>query len=115
MVCNNHECLQSIWNRFHLNPLLLTQTLRKGASEQEKDEFLKEALLMSNFKHDHIIRLLGVCLDNDPQFIILELMEGGDLLTYLRSSRPSPVSTSNLVHNACDGPTERTPFMMDLH
>ena len=68
------------------------QTLRKGASEQEKEEFLKEALLMSNFKHEHIIRLLGVCLDNDPQFIILELMEGGDLLSYLRSSRPTPVS-----------------------
>ncbi len=47
---------------------------------------------MSNFKHDHIIRLLGVCLNNDPQFIILELMEGGDLLSFLRASRPSPVS-----------------------
>ena len=70
---------------------MILQTLRKGASDQEKEEFLKEALLMSNFKHDHIIRLLGVCLDNDPQFIILELMEGGDLLSYLRSSRPTPV------------------------
>ena len=47
---------------------------------------------MSNFKYDYILRLLGVCLDNDPQFIILELMEGGDLLSYLRSSRPTPVS-----------------------
>ena len=47
---------------------------------------------MSNFKHEHILRLLGVCLDNDPQFIILELMEGGDLLSYLRASRPTPVS-----------------------
>ena len=68
------------------------QTLRKGATDQEKEEFLKEALLMSNFKHEHILRLLGVCLDNDPQFIILELMEGGDLLSYLRLSRPTPVS-----------------------
>jgi len=68
------------------------QTLHKNASEGEKDEFLQEALLMSNFKHEHIIQLLGVCLDNDPQFIILELMEGGDLLSYLRASRPSVVS-----------------------
>ncbi len=50
---------------------------------------------MSNFKHDHIIRLLGVCLDNDPQFIILELMEAGDLLSYLRSSRPTPVRSTD--------------------
>ena len=67
------------------------QTLRKGSSDQEKEEFLKEALLMSNFRHEHILRLLGVCLDNDPQFIILELMEGGDLLSYLRNARPTQV------------------------
>uniref|UniRef100_T1HB35 Tyrosine-protein kinase receptor n=1 Tax=Rhodnius prolixus TaxID=13249 RepID=T1HB35_RHOPR len=64
------------------------KTLRKGANENEKAEFLKEAQLMSNFKHAHILQLLGVCLDNDPNFIIMELMEGGDLLSYLRASRP---------------------------
>lgn len=66
------------------------KTLRKGATEQEKSEFLKEAILMSHFKHKHIIRLLGVCLDADPNFILLELMEGGDLLSFLRNNRPSP-------------------------
>ncbi|XP_023241650.1 proto-oncogene tyrosine-protein kinase ROS-like [Centruroides sculpturatus] len=70
------------------------KTLRKGATDQEKAEFLKEAKLMSNFKHEHILQLLGVCLNNNPNFIILELMEGGDLLTYLRSHRPS-IFTSN--------------------
>lgn len=73
------------------------KTLRKSASDQEKEEFLKEALLMSNFKHDHILGLLGVCLDNDPQFIILELMEGGDLLSFLRANRPSAVSSVYLT------------------
>lgn len=68
------------------------KTLRKGATEQEKAEFLKEAALMSNFKHEHILRLLGVCLDNDPNYIIMELMEGGDLLSYLRAKRASLVS-----------------------
>ncbi|XP_071513555.1 proto-oncogene tyrosine-protein kinase ROS isoform X2 [Panulirus ornatus] len=63
------------------------KTLRKGATEAEKAEFLKEAQLMSHFQHEHILRLLAVCTDNDPFFLILELMEGGDLLSYLRSSR----------------------------
>lgn len=70
------------------NCIQFFQTLRKGANGQEKAEFLKEAHLMSNFKHPHILQLLGVCLDNDPHFIIMELMEGGDLLSYLRSNRP---------------------------
>ncbi|KAL4233201.1 hypothetical protein ACF0H5_007885 [Mactra antiquata] len=71
------------------------KTLRKSASDQEKEEFLKEALLMSNFHHDHILSLLGVCLDNDPQFIILELMEGGDLLSFLRACRLSSIQNQN--------------------
>ncbi|XP_044740104.1 proto-oncogene tyrosine-protein kinase ROS [Chrysoperla carnea] len=64
------------------------KTLRKGASPQERSEFLREAQLMAHFKHKHILRLLGVCRDNDPHFIIMELMQAGDLLSYLRSSRP---------------------------
>lgn len=71
---------------------LFEQTLKKGTSEQQKSEFLQEAQLMSHFKHEHILQLLGVCLDNDPPFIIMELMEGGDLLTYLRNSRNISVS-----------------------
>jgi proto-oncogene tyrosine-protein kinase ROS len=73
------------------------KTLRKGASDQEKTEFLQEAQLMSNFKHEHILQLLGVCLDNDPHFIIMELMQGGDLLTYLRSSRNPSSDTPSLT------------------
>ncbi|KAK8385153.1 hypothetical protein O3P69_012149 [Scylla paramamosain] len=67
------------------------KTLRKGATEGEKVEFLKEAQLMSHFQHEHILRLLAVCTDHDPFFLILELMEGGDLLSYLRTSRGSDV------------------------
>lgn len=42
---------------------------------------------MSKFNHPNILKQLGVCLLNEPQYIILELMEGGDLLTYLRKAR----------------------------
>ncbi|XP_014608086.1 PREDICTED: proto-oncogene tyrosine-protein kinase ROS isoform X1 [Polistes canadensis] len=63
------------------------KTLRKGASAQEKSEFLQEARLMSHFRHKHVLRLLGVCLDIDPPLLVLELMEASDLLSYLRESR----------------------------
>ncbi|KAG9336261.1 hypothetical protein JZ751_002608, partial [Albula glossodonta] len=64
-------------------------TLRKGATDSEKAEFLKEAHLMSQFDHPNILRLLGVCLQNEPQYLILELMEGGDLRSYLQGARTS--------------------------
>lgn len=63
------------------------KTLRKGATAQEKSEFLQEARLMSHFRHKHVLRLLGICLDIDPPLLVLELMEAGDLLSYLRASR----------------------------
>ena len=46
---------------------------------------------MSTIKHDNILGLLGVCLDTESQFIILELMDGGDLLSYLRVHRAQNV------------------------
>ncbi|XP_072018454.1 proto-oncogene tyrosine-protein kinase ROS-like [Amphiura filiformis] len=84
------------------------KTLRKGATDEEKDEFLKEAALMGNFQNENILGLLGVCLDNDPQFIILELMEGGDLLTYLRGARATSATAARL------DPTDLTDIVLDV-
>uniref|UniRef100_A0A663EDA4 receptor protein-tyrosine kinase n=1 Tax=Aquila chrysaetos chrysaetos TaxID=223781 RepID=A0A663EDA4_AQUCH len=53
------------------------KTLKKGATDHEKSEFLKEAHLMGKFDHPHILKLLGVCLLNEPQYLILAVMEGG--------------------------------------
>uniref|UniRef100_A0A8C4QCB3 Tyrosine-protein kinase receptor n=1 Tax=Eptatretus burgeri TaxID=7764 RepID=A0A8C4QCB3_EPTBU len=63
------------------------KTLHSEATDEEKVEFLKEAYTMSFFDHSNILRLLAVCLDHEPQCILLELMEGGDLLMYLREAR----------------------------
>lgn len=95
------------------------KTLRKGATDQEKSEFLKEAKLMSNFKHEHILRLLGISLDNSLYFIILELMEGGDLLSYLRNSRPSvgdrgPLSLNDLL-GICVDVAKGCKYLEDMH
>lgn len=68
------------------------KTLKKGSTDQEKIEFLKEAHLMSKFNHPNILKQLGVCLLSEPQYIILELMEGGDLLSYLRKARGTTLS-----------------------
>ncbi|CAK1555335.1 unnamed protein product [Leptosia nina] len=101
------------------NTKVAVKTLRKGATEQEKTEFLKEAALMSNFKHEHILRLLGVCLDNDPNYIIMELMEGGDLLSYLRAKRSSlgtPESLTLLdLLNMCVDVTKGCRYLEEMH
>ena len=44
------------------------------------------------FEHPNIVKILGICVDNDPVFIIMELMPAGDLLKFLREARPESVS-----------------------
>ncbi|CAG0923570.1 unnamed protein product [Notodromas monacha] len=44
---------------------------------------------MLQFKHEHILRLLAVCVEGEPCYLLLELMDGGDLLSHLRSNRPT--------------------------
>ncbi|VBB28688.1 unnamed protein product, partial [Acanthocheilonema viteae] len=72
------------------------KTLRSGFSESGRMKFLQEAILMNSFDHPNIVKLLGVSLETEPYFLIIELMEGGDLLGFLRSSRPSDCLPSQL-------------------
>ncbi|KMQ85461.1 proto-oncogene tyrosine-protein kinase ros [Lasius niger] len=65
-------------------------------SSQEKKNFLEEAKLMSDFRHEHVLRLLGICVDKDSPWLILELMEV-DLLKYLRESRTLQPSDSHAL------------------
>ena len=62
--------------------IVAVKTLKKRESNLE---FLKEAKTASALKHDNIVDLIGVCIESN--FIILELMEGGDLLSYLKDMR----------------------------
>ena len=38
------------------------------------------------------MKILAVCVDNDPVFIIMELIPAGDLLKFLREANPETVS-----------------------
>ncbi|XP_014482097.1 PREDICTED: proto-oncogene tyrosine-protein kinase ROS isoform X2 [Dinoponera quadriceps] len=96
------------------------KTLRESASSQEKTEFLQEARLMSHFRHKHVLRLLGVCLDTDPPLLVLELMEAGDLLSYLRDSRslqPTDIHALRLqdLLAMCEDVARGCRYLEELH
>jgi abelson tyrosine-protein kinase 1 len=48
------------------------------------DDFLREANLLKKLKHKNLVQLIGMCTRDDPFYIIMEFMEGGNLLDYLR-------------------------------
>ncbi|XP_046995881.1 leukocyte tyrosine kinase receptor isoform X3 [Schistocerca americana] len=73
------------------------KTLPELSTSQAETDFLMEALIMSKFNHPNIVHFIGVCFDKHPRFIVLELLAGGDLKTFLRESRPKPERPSPLT------------------
>lgn len=73
------------------------KTLPEICSEQDEMDFLMEALIMSKFSHENIVRCIGVSLNILPRFILLELMTGGDMKSFLRQNRPRVGQTSSLT------------------
>jgi len=73
------------------------KTLPELSTNQAEMDFLMEALIMSKFIHPNIVHFIGVCFDKHPRFIILELLAGGDLKTFLRESRSKPDKPSSLT------------------
>lgn len=50
---------------------------------RSRNDFLKEVKIMARLKDPNIIRLLGVCVQDDPLCMITDYMENGDLNQFL--------------------------------
>ena len=51
------------------------------------DKFLEEAKIMKVFSHKNIVRMYGICTQEEPIFIVTEFMVNGCLLNYLRDGQ----------------------------
>lgn len=63
------------------------QTL-KEASENARKDFHREAELLTNLQHEHIVTFYGVCVESDPLIMVFEYMKHGDLNKFLRHAAP---------------------------
>ena len=72
---------------------------------QDMGKFLQEADILKQYEHPNIVRLIGVCAEKDPVYIVMELMPGGALLEFLRkrSSQHSQKKLCNMAIDACKG------------
>lgn len=58
-------------------------------SSEVVEDFVREAKLMFSFDHPNIVKILGVCLEDMPYYLIFEYMDKGDLAQFLRTSASS--------------------------
>ena len=59
--------------------------MKAGTMSPEK--FLEEAEVMKTLRHPRLVTLYAVCTQDEPIYIVTELMPGGSLLTLLRNAR----------------------------
>lgn len=83
------------------------KTLAELSAPQAELDFIMEAVIMSRFDHPNIVHFIGVSFDRHPRYIVLELLSGGDLKSFLRDvrptkDRPSPLTMSDLLTGAID-------------
>ncbi|MEE6491389.1 hypothetical protein FKM82_016200 [Ascaphus truei] len=60
----------------------------KDATENARQDFQREAELLTVLQHEHIVKFYGVCTDGEPLIMIFEYMKHGDLNRFLRSHGP---------------------------
>lgn len=58
--------------------------LHDGATDAEMQNYLSEAQIMLNFDHTNVLGIIGLCMPEQPWFMIIEYCEYADLRTFLR-------------------------------
>ncbi|KAM4596932.1 tyrosine-protein kinase Fes/Fps [Fundulus diaphanus] len=67
------------------NTPVAVKSCKENLAPEHKSKFLMEARILKQYNHPNIVKLIGVCTQKQPIYIIMELISGGDFLSFLRS------------------------------
>ncbi|XP_012268401.1 tyrosine-protein kinase Fer isoform X3 [Athalia rosae] len=62
------------------------KTCKITLPDEQKKKFLQEGRILKQYDHPNIVKLIGICVQKQPIMIVMELVPGGSLLTYLRKN-----------------------------
>ncbi|XP_072321805.1 tyrosine-protein kinase Fes/Fps isoform X2 [Eucyclogobius newberryi] len=66
------------------NTPVAVKSCKESLAPDQKNKFLMEARILKQYDHPNIVKLIGVCTQRQPIYIIMELVSGGDFLSFLR-------------------------------
>uniref|UniRef100_A0A667YFY5 Tyrosine-protein kinase n=1 Tax=Myripristis murdjan TaxID=586833 RepID=A0A667YFY5_9TELE len=81
------------------NTPVAVKACKENLAPEHKNRFLMEARILKQYDHPNIVKLIGVCTQRQPIYIIMELVQGGDFLSFLRREGQN-VQTKTLVKMA---------------
>ncbi|XP_060837889.1 tyrosine-protein kinase Fer isoform X3 [Rhopalosiphum padi] len=62
------------------------KTCRVTVPDEHKKKFLQEGRILKQYDHPNVVKLIGICVQKQPIMIVMELVAGGSLLSYLRNN-----------------------------
>ncbi|ESO92627.1 hypothetical protein LOTGIDRAFT_120502, partial [Lottia gigantea] len=83
--------------------MVAIKMLKNASIESIKKDFEREAELLTNLQHHHIVKFYGVSVDGDEMLMIFEYMMNGDLNNYIRCHGPDASIISSNRSNDSSG------------
>ncbi|XP_072715073.1 tyrosine-protein kinase Fer-like isoform X3 [Ciconia boyciana] len=77
------------------------KTCKEDLPQELKIKFLSEARILKQYDHPNIVKLIGICTQRQPIYIVMELVSGGDFLSFLRKKKDE-LKTKQLVKFSLD-------------
>eukprot|EP00042_Codosiga_hollandica_P057642 m.856867 g.856867 ORF g.856867 m.856867 type:complete len:1639 (-) comp59640_c0_seq8:47-4963(-) len=72
-------------------------------SDEGREDILREAAMMAQFSHPHVVALVGVVTDGDPLLVIMEYCEHGALNRYLQKAKIDAKTRFLLAADCAEG------------
>ncbi|XP_015430679.1 PREDICTED: tyrosine-protein kinase Fps85D isoform X2 [Dufourea novaeangliae] len=72
------------------------KTCKVTLPDEQKRKFLQEGRILKQYDHPNVVKLIGICVQKQPIMIVMELVPGGSLLTYLRKNASSIMQQEQL-------------------
>uniref|UniRef100_A0A8C4EGH1 Tyrosine-protein kinase n=1 Tax=Dicentrarchus labrax TaxID=13489 RepID=A0A8C4EGH1_DICLA len=87
------------------NTPVAVKSCKENLAPEHKSKFLMEARILKQYDHPNIVKLIGVCTQKQPIYIIMELIQGGDFLSFLRheSHNLAPKVLVKMTENVASG------------
>ena len=99
------------------NQKVAVKTMKNSATDSDKQEFLYEYQIMkltNTLKHPNITTLLGSVTKSQPCMIVLEMMNNGNLRSYLRATRSQEEYYNLHGNSSCLTERQLLQFAVDI-
>ena len=85
------------------NKQVAVKTCHITLPDTQKRKFLQEGRILKQYDHPNIVRLIGICVQKQPIMIVMELVEGGSLLNFLREQDCTTIQRMTMCMDTAAG------------